>query len=382
MRSRIKSFLTVLTFLGSLPVFASNLHYAVIIDAGSSGSRAHVFEYENVLPLLPVIKDLFDDSTSPGLSSYANHSDDAGASLKPILDKTALYLKEKGVNLPEVSISVLATAGMRLLSLSEQQAVYDGVRRYIRANYMFSLNDQNVRTITGTQEGVYGWLDVNYLSNNFIQPSTTVGSIDMGGASTQIAFVTSDTTQSEHEVVLTINHTRYRVFSRSFLGLGQDQVRQTMTVDEASSSCYPDGYTYESQKTGHFDFAGCSDIYAGIIKNQDVKQITMPTAEQHFVAYAGIFYNYSYLNTLHTPTQSALESQINTVCYQPWDTLQSNYTTLPARLLSTFCANGVYFDNLLYNTYQLQESQLTVTDAINGTSIDWTLGALLYSLVS
>ena len=43
-------------------------------------------------------------------------------------------------------------------------------------------------------EGVYGWIAVNYMlgrfDHNFIEPNrqTTVGALDMGGASTQITY--------------------------------------------------------------------------------------------------------------------------------------------------------------------------------------------------
>ena len=375
-------FLAVFIFLFTLPVFASSLQYAVIIDAGSSGSRAHVFQYAKALPMIPVpvIADLFNKNTKPGLSSYANDPSAAGASLKPILDASSAFLQAKGVNLAQVPVSVLATAGMRLLPADEQTAIYASVRSYIRANYAFSLSDQNVRTITGVQEGVFGWLDVNYLQNNFIHPPKTIGSIDMGGSSTQIAFATSDTNQPENEVVLTINHTVYRIFSQSFLGLGQDQARNTMTNDSNPGYCYPSDYPSSTPVfTGAFNFNSCTSNYNTIITDHNVAGSIIPTTGQLFVAYAGIYFNYSFFGILQTPTQEALSNQINVICTQSWTTLQLLYPNDP--FLSNTCANGTYFNDLLYNTYGLQGSQLTVTDTINGTGIDWTLGALLYSLV-
>ena len=342
MNLQIKSIFTSCIFLFSLSAFSSNPQYAVLIDAGSTGSRAHVFEYEKSQPTLavPVIHDLYSKSTSPGLSSYANIPASAGDSLKPILDEAALYLQNKGVPLSNVSVSVLATAGMRLLPLDEQQAVYADVRDYIRNNYAFSLKDQDVRTISGQLEGVYGWLDVNYLSNNFAHPSATIGSIDMGGSSTQIAFATTDTSQSENEVVLKINNTSYHIFSQSFLGLGQNQALSTMTTNKDSPSCYPGSYSYNAQ-TGNFNFSACSNIYTEIIQNYNASESVHPTAGHPFIAYSGIFYAYDFFNILKTPTQSALQAQIDANCYLSWDTLQLNYPTTPTKYLSNFCAHGV-----------------------------------------
>lgn len=378
----MKYFIAAFICLFSVSSFASSLKYAVIIDAGSSGSRAHVFEYAKSLPMIPVpvIKDMYNKSTQPGLSSYAKTPALAGQSLKPILDGAAYSLKSKGVNLSQVPIRVLATAGMRLLPEEQQEAIYASVRSYIRANYAFSLSDNNVQTISGVMEGVYGWLDVNYLLNNFVHPPTTIGSIEMGGASTQIAFATSDTSKSENEVEVTINHNVYRIFSQSFLGLGEDQTRNIMNTYPTAPNCYPTGYPLNSQR-GVFNFSPCSIIYSDIIDGYNVPQNILPIEGQKFVASGGIYHNYKFFNVVQTPTQSALESQINAICYQPWSTFLSNYPTSPTSQLSRYCANGVYFDDLLYNTYQLQSSQLIVANDINGTGVDWTLGALLFGLV-
>lgn len=382
MRHYINLFLTVSIVLFSVPVAASSSQYAVIIDAGSSGSRAHVFEYTNASPTLPIpaIKDVFSQSITPGLSSFVNNPAAAGASLKPILDGATLFLQNRGVNVSDVPISVLATAGMRLLTPSEQETIYASVRHFLHDNSTFLLKDQDVQTLSGKMEGFFGWLDINYLQNKFSQPTKTVGSIDMGGASTQIAFATTDTSRPEDEINITINHTVYRIFSHSFLGLGQDQARKAMSATPSATSCHPNGYTMGSQ-TGNFDFSTCSPIYTGIIQEQNIAKQMIPTEGQSFVAYAGIYYTYNFFSILKTPTQSALQSQINATCYQPWETLQRNHPNTASSFLSSYCANAVYFDSLLYNTYQLQGYQLTVTNEINGTGIDWTLGALLYDLV-
>lgn len=364
-----------------LPAYADT-HYQVLIDAGSSGSRAHVFMYEDPLPpiTLPIIKDIYTKSTNPGLSFYAKNPELAGQSLEPILEGSKTYLTNIGVDLSKVPVSVLATAGMRLLPLKEQTAIYNDVYNYIKNHHTFSVTQQNIRTISGIQEGVFGWLDINYLSNNLIHPEKTIGSIDMGGASTQIAFATADMNQPENILELTINQTKYKIFSQSFLNLGQNQALNTMVNHINSPSCFPSGYSY-NEKTGNFDFSSCSLIYSEIIQNNTVLQSIAPITDQKFIAYSGIFYNYDFFNLIKTPNQTALNAEINATCYLSWDTLQTTYPNIPNYYLANFCANGVYFDSLLYNTYRLEDSQLTVAKEINGTEIDWTLGALLYTLL-
>lgn len=40
-----------------------------------------------------------------------------------------------------------------------------------------------------------------------------------------------------------------------------------------------------------------------------------------------------------------------------------------------------YIDDLFFNYYHLHDNQLQVVNTIHSTGIDWTLGAMLYSLI-
>ena len=70
--------------------------YAIVIDAGSTGSRIHIFRFLNVAGELELEFDEF-DQLKPGLSSYADKPEDAAKSLKPLLDK-ALSTVPKSVS--------------------------------------------------------------------------------------------------------------------------------------------------------------------------------------------------------------------------------------------------------------------------------------------
>ena len=70
---------------------AGGTRYAVVLDAGSTGSRVHVFKFELVANKpgeLKLISDTF-EQLKPGLSSFPDSPEQAAASLKPLLD-TAL----------------------------------------------------------------------------------------------------------------------------------------------------------------------------------------------------------------------------------------------------------------------------------------------------
>ncbi len=64
--------------------------YAVVFDAGSTGSRVHVFRFEQAGENGPLkLKSDTFEQLKPGLSSYADDPAKAAASLQPLLD-TAL----------------------------------------------------------------------------------------------------------------------------------------------------------------------------------------------------------------------------------------------------------------------------------------------------
>ena len=52
----------------------------------------------------------------------------------------------------------------------------------------------------------------------------------MGGASAQIIFLTQEKTSEQDSLVMNINGSPISIFSKSFLGLGQDAARRVMVL--------------------------------------------------------------------------------------------------------------------------------------------------------
>lgn len=86
--------------------------YAIVFDAGSTGSRIHVFKFNVDKSDLTLISDTF-EQLKPGLSSYADDPQKAAESLKPLLD-TAMKTVPKNMQ-SQTTLSLKATAGLRLL---------------------------------------------------------------------------------------------------------------------------------------------------------------------------------------------------------------------------------------------------------------------------
>jgi Golgi apyrase len=138
---------------------------------------------------------------------------------------------------------------MRLLPEDQRAAVLDSTCSFIRSNYGFYLPDcaERVRVITGEEEGLFGWIAVNYLMDGFDaherdkdKGSSTFGFLDMGGASTQIAFEPNAIEQVRHadnlvQVNLRLLDGRdvfHPVFVTTWLGFGTAKSRDRYVDQE------------------------------------------------------------------------------------------------------------------------------------------------------
>jgi golgi apyrase len=89
-----------------------------------------------------------------------------------------------------------------------------------------------VRIISGEEEGLFGWIAVNYLMDGFSSGGDerqTYGFLDMGGASTQIAFEPKDESRDLIPIRLRLlngNDVTHNVFTTTWLGYGTNQARE------------------------------------------------------------------------------------------------------------------------------------------------------------
>lgn len=248
-----------------------DLKFAVVIDCGSSGTRAHIYSWStsatgaNEQDLSSVTHHT-DRRTGkklikliqPGLSSVSDEPDRAGDYLKPIMDFVALSIPhDRHSNTP---IYIMATGGMRLLRKDVQDKILNVLSGSIRRDYEFEKID--ARVISGADEGINLWLTVNSLSRRLgsaysgQQPGTlykrpassrTLGVLEMGGASAQVVFEVG-VELSEYirrmmvhypEAYRTLGRSivdvelgqkrKTKLFSGSFLGLGVNSARSLFT---------------------------------------------------------------------------------------------------------------------------------------------------------
>ena len=235
--------------------------YGVILDAGSSGTRLHIYRWldasiaregasAKLLHSLPVLEtsDKWTKKTHPGVSTFGESPELVGPDhLQPLLDHALQYVPNHAIE--DTPLFLLGTAGMRLLPDFQRTTLLKQICHYTRSHTKFLLPDcdLHIQVIPGETEGLYGWIAANYLLGGFDSPEEhahgkghhTYGFLDMGGASAQIAFVPNATEAIIHSDDLKLLRLRtldgiaaeYRVFVTTWLGFGVHEARKRY-VDE------------------------------------------------------------------------------------------------------------------------------------------------------
>ncbi|KAH9852728.1 nucleoside phosphatase family-domain-containing protein [Lenzites betulinus] len=237
----------------------SSRRFGIVIDAGSSGSRLQIYSWKDArtvrqeqngdaLHVLPQVGkgtedgDKWSIKVEPGLSSFADNVEGIDQYLRPLLEHAREYIPPSLQ--PETPLFLLATAGMRLLTPEKQAEVLQNACHFLKFHSNFRIDDpsaagpcgSSVRIITGEEEGIFGWIAVNYLMDGFKgseEERLTYGFLDMGGASTQIAFEPSKQEQERAQNLMDVrlrlldgNNIHHKVFVTTWLGYGTNQARE------------------------------------------------------------------------------------------------------------------------------------------------------------
>ncbi|EFJ53213.1 hypothetical protein VOLCADRAFT_78871 [Volvox carteri f. nagariensis] len=238
--------------------------YAIVFDAGSTGSRIHVFKFEQQDGQLKLISDTF-EQLKPGLSSYADDPAKAAASLQPLLD-TALKTVPAGVQ-GSTPISLKATAGLRLLPGDKAERILQAVEDLLKKQ-PFKLAPGGVSIMDGKDEGAFAWLTLNYLLGRLSGTvSTTVAAIDMGGGSIQEAFALEETdaqaAPKDYVVQLHGGGKTFNVYVHSYLGYGLMAGRaKLIEASQSSDNAAGASECFASGASGAYSYAGKEYSYA------------------------------------------------------------------------------------------------------------------------
>lgn len=204
--------------------------YVVMIDAGSTGSRVHVYAFDTCVSPPALLSEEF-KMLKPGLSSFDTDTKGAATSLDPLLEVAlAKVPKDKQGCTP---VAVKATAGLRLLGKEKSDAILKEVRDHLQNDYPFAVVDgDGISIMDGKDEGVYAWITTNYLLGNIgsKEKTPTAAVFDLGGGSTQIVFEpelgdNEKMVEGEHKYEFSFGDRDFTLYQFSHLGYGLMQGR-------------------------------------------------------------------------------------------------------------------------------------------------------------
>lgn len=208
--------------------------YVIMIDAGSTGSRVHVYSFDTSSSPPVLINEEF-KMLKPGLSSFDTDTVGAAESLDPLLKLAFDTIpKDKHSCSP---VAVKATAGLRLLGDVKSSAILKEVRRHLEEDYPFPVvEDDGISIMDGSDEGVYAWITTNYLLQNIgsSKKLDTAAVFDLGGGSTQIVFEPKNgekVLSGDHKYEIEFGGRKFVLYQYSHLGYGLMQARNKVNAE-------------------------------------------------------------------------------------------------------------------------------------------------------
>lgn len=345
-------------------------HCIAVVDAGSTGSRLHVYAYDLDSTHTPVrIEQIGFQRIHPGLASVETSSTQ--------LDD---YLSKLFANAPDKNIPVYfyATAGMRFLSPTLQEVYYQHLQQWFNRQTQWKL--QAIKTITGKQEGLYSWLAVNY-KLGFLQAKgkELAGVMDMGGGSVQIVFPVNGSNTGLDLETIRVYGRSYTLFNRSFLGLGNTEITHQF-LD--SPGCFPLDFPMPNGARGSGDSAVCRQETEQFLNNVHgvstaVKSTLLANPVSTWYALGAIPH---LLETKpfefgqhHVTNQQLLDESEQRICKQAWSALRQDDASNHG--LYTYCLQPSYYYTLMVNGYGI-DPQMPIHFLPTQEAADWTLGVV------
>lgn len=347
-----------------------------VVDAGSTGARIHLFSTQQGKGQEPQIQEIWVNRIKPGIASLEVNSETMQHYVNALM-KSAPSQSEP------VPVYFYATAGMRLLPYPKQQQIYQLLKNGFQQVSGYRLVE--ARTITGKEEGVFGWLATNYELGAFREAPDhdQVGVMDMGGASVQVSFPVKDTSgiNTQDIVKLKLGGKTVQLFTHSFLGLGQVEVAKQF-LDE--SSCFMRHYPLPDGLEGDGDALQCENEVSSLMNAVHhvaptlANALPMNNAQEWYTigALAELVKSQPYKagESGTFSLRSLQEIAQSSVCTQDWEAMQDRYAN--NEYLYGYCLFPNYYYALIVDGYGVSQDQPLHFFAKNQGS-DWTLGVVV-----
>lgn len=427
----------------------------IMIDAGSGGSRLHIFSWNPRIfdtvpppPSIPRSDEKTTERISPGISDFVDDFPGLKAYFSSLIDQCKTTLRDHQDHWYTYPFYLRATGGMRLVPFEKREKMM----KYIRSLFSdkefcpFYFQYDFARVMSGEEEAVFAWMGANYLFNTLF-PSIqrplgnhsqheTYGTVDLGGASTQISFFSPNQDISEGLFKLQVGSQRHwNLYAKSFLKYGHNSARERHFRISAESAinnespefvdnCMFAGYsenvsapavsyngseanaiiTIRGPEVSHKNQftlcteslkelllkqlnAYCDSVYDGECSMDGFYQPKLPGGRNgHFIASAMYRYPWYFLKMPTTAAIRDFKEKAEGLCamnYQDVLKYNSNLNTSVKKdkIVQYYCFLSSYISVLLEYGYGFSENQtLTVVDSVGDHKLGWALGSMLYEI--
>jgi len=365
----------------------SKKQFGIMIDAGSKGTRVHVFQWD-LSKDFPDVKH-YPDNENPWsikfkipLASAANNE----SVIRELGSQILGYLVDKieSKKRKETKMYLYATAGMRVIPEIQQKQVLDDIFEYLSNNSDFIMDRNDFTVIPGSYEGIYGWISVNHLKDKLSKKEKTYGMLDQGGASMQIANLVDYTSGHSNVYSFQIGKNTYNVFSYSYLGFGSEQSKAIMMnwsypnqANLKQNPCLTYNFSAGDQLgIGNFHF--CSDyIMSNIINTASFQSVHITLSSKSYYGISGF---YDLKDDLGLNKESSLKDLLRAgehVCSAEWNDLQKEFPK--CKRLDALCFNSAFQYSLLTQGWGFNDDNYEIIKAekIDSVEVSWALGAML-----
>jgi len=417
-----------------------SVQYGIVVDCGSSGSRVFAYQwdrrhgvkdikadhvYEAIDTKQPVIK-----KVEPGLSDQT-----------PVeaLDTVSELLTYVEPHIPEDAhadtiVYILATAGLRMIPFDQRQDILRTLRTKLPKMHKFDI--QEVSVISGQEEALFAWLSINSIKGRLCSENTAAV-LDMGGGSFQVAIPLNDEqlmaarenpeiSSSDIQTVQLSCKKSHSVFIHTWLGYGANKARdryETFLFPNATKTeRVPDPCLNPGMQRGKFigtgNFAKCrkrisgNDIFSRKLKlnsnkhnllscldeekdiactypldhEKQLPRISKSTPleiigiSEFYYTSQDIFNMAGKFNAKEFHERTAKWCRTGRdIAYANWEqgAYQADEYRLQIQCFKAAWVSVVLVEGLGFDIFN-EKFDMTVLDTIDGRSLQWTLGALLY----
>ncbi|XP_068593006.1 ectonucleoside triphosphate diphosphohydrolase 1-like [Cebidichthys violaceus] len=259
------------------------------------------------------------------------------------------------------------------------------------------------------------------INDRLKQGLETTGALDLGGASTQISFVSDNYNGSEspsNSVTFRLYGNDYNLYTHSFLCYGKDQAQRMKLAHQTQSGPYavadpcshpgynktktysvlydspcvsdkkPQGAPATFHHTGTGNLQQCQEVVKNVFNFTDCRYsqcsfngVFQPILQGAFGAFSAYYFVMDFLNLTDTsvPLEDVKE-KLRLYCATPWDQIVQQHPKAKLKYLAEYCFSGTYILTLLtegYNFTSVTYSDIKFIEKIKGSDAGWTLGYML-----